>query len=206
MIAKGRTNIRAEIDFGYSTYSQIIKEKEAIICDDIQYMDKEIESITHDSTIDFEEKSSLCEPYESTKLEMEDRYAVFNKLMYCAIYSFWETSLCGILRYHSITPQDKPYKMLKQIKFPKNPDTKLLTSSIRLLRNSFIHGRLSQEQKEAIKPCIEKYGSFGLIEDYNSYYITSMDFVLTILDLTYKTLCEIDTFCLENLTPKNKIQ
>ena len=206
MIAKGRTTIRAEIDFGYSAYSQIIKEKEAIICDDIQYMDKEIESITHDSTIDFEEKSSLCEPYESTKLEMEDRYAVFNRLMYCAIYSFWETSLCGILKYNGITPKRELSEKLEQTGFPKNPDIELLSTSIRELRNYFVHGNLFQEREDDIQPCIEKYGALGLIKGYNSYYISSADFVQAILDLVYKTLCEIDTFCLENLTPKNKIQ
>lgn len=206
MFAKGRTTIRAEIDFGYNTYTQILKQNESIISANIQYMDREIDSISQDSTIDLEEKNSLCEPYDRTKQEMEKQYTLFNKLMYVAIYCFWETSLCGILRYHSIPPKRYISDILEQTGFPKNPDTELLTESLRKLRHSFVHGRLSQKQKADIQPCIEKYGSLGLIEDYDSYYITSVDFVQTILDLVYKTLCEIDTFCLKNLTPKNKIQ
>lgn len=202
MIAKGRTDIRAEIDFGYYAYSQIIKEKDSIISADMHYVDKEIESITNDFTIDFEEKSSLCKPYEDAKLEMEDRYALFNRLMYCAIYSFWETSLCGILKYNGITPERKLSDKLEQTKFPKNPDIDLLTSSIRELRNSFVHGSLSQERKNAIQPCIEKYGALGLIEGYDRYYISSADFVQVILDLVYKTLCDIEAFCYKN--SKNK--
>ena len=198
MRAKGRTTIRAEIDFGYSTYSQIIKEKKSIIRDDVKNVDKEIESIADDSTIEFEEKRSLCEPYEDAKFEMEDRYAVFNKLMYCAIYSFWETSLCGILRYNNIKSKQYPSAMLEQVSFPKNSDTELLTTSIRLLRNSFIHGSLSQGREDAIQPCIEKYGALGLIKGYDSYYISSADFVQAILDLIYKTLCDIESFCYKN--------
>ena len=204
MIAKGRTTIRAEIDFGYSTYTQFIKENKSIISAYMKNIDKEIESITNDLTIDFEEKISLSDPYEKTNLDKEEAYALFNKFMFCSVYGFWETSLCGILKYYGITPKDYPSDMLKQISFPKNPDTDLLTTPIRELRNYFTHDSLSPKRKNAIQVCIEQYGTLGLLECNDSYCISSTDFVQTILKLVYKTLCNIELFC--NKTFKNKIQ
>lgn len=56
MIAKGRTNIRAEIDFVYDAYDSLIKRVENSYSKDIKNLEGIVQSIEANSNIDYEEK------------------------------------------------------------------------------------------------------------------------------------------------------
>ncbi|MCM1041699.1 MAG: hypothetical protein NC396_04630 [Bacteroides sp.] len=207
MIAKGRTSIRAGIDFEHAAYKQIIEEQSSLICAAIKNLEDEIGSINNDASIDVEEISSLCNPLYNAQLDITSQYALFNQSIFCAIYCFWETGLCRIIRFYERTISvsgQKPLKTILALGFPCNPDIELINESIRELRNYFVHGSLSKERKERIQACLEKYGESGLDEVYDGYSISSANFLHAILELVYKTLCEIEAFCDEN--SKNKIQ
>lgn len=56
MIAKGKTEIRAEIDFMFEAYKSLICRTEKSYQDDIDEIKSTIKSIDNDSSMEFEEK------------------------------------------------------------------------------------------------------------------------------------------------------
>ena len=169
----------------------------------MNFFNNEIASITEDSSIDPEEAFSLSEPFYRTQLDTINQSELFNRSMYIAIYCYWETSLYGIIRFYNkadSSKKSKPASAMDHIKtlgFPINSDINLLNSSLKELRNFFVHGSLYPNRQKIINRCLEKYRISGLLEGHDGYSISSVDFLQAILDLIYKTLCDIESSCIK---------
>ena len=202
MIAKGRTEIRAEIDFVFEAYKSLICRTEKSSQDDIDKIKNTIKSIEKDSSIEFEEKDSILNPYYEI---LEDTYQQVQKsqiVLFCGVFSFWEKSLYGLCKYYKISilkkdgeinyvPKVEDYlnKLLNETQKAEIP--KLLLTGLDELRNYFTHGTLPPKRKNIIKH-IAECENISVIGIEGDYYLESFGGLLKSLDLIYNTLSSIE--------------
>ena len=205
MFAKGYTNIRAMIEIQYGILSQMItdiayryqallkltKEEDDRLARDNSDGDYEVYHTILNSFSDVEERS-YC-------LMTESR-----QILFCAIFSYYETMLNEFVMYYKITNNAKqPSKILESIlKAYKTKYGEEITcieenvayanSIYRLLRNLYMHGYLSDEKDRCTL-----FNYAGITNGLKTFcidtiVITDNDFLFKSLDCFRAILISID--------------
>lgn len=200
MIAKGRTNIRAEIDFVYDAYDSLIKRVENSYSKDIKNLEGIVQSIEANSNIDYEEKKTELDPYLGEIETLIGQNQKAQEAIFCGIYSFWEKSLYRLCQYYKIEVCKKNGNTnyapgiidYLKVLLPGQLDAipQVLLEGIREFRNYLAHGALSPKRKgiiENISPQdLAIQGAFG------NYALESFSELHKVLDLVCKKLQEIE--------------
>lgn len=198
MIAKGRSNIEADIDFMYESYESLIERIEMSYKKDIQDIKDIIQSVKEDITIDYEEKQSILRPYFDALDTLNQQNIKSKNALFCTIYSFWEISLYELCKYYKVefykkngninyAPRitDYLHELLNEEAIACIP--KILLNELDELRNYFIHGTLSPQRKNIIKNISKE--EFICIQEINGDFILkSFTELRNTLKIIYKTL------------------
>lgn len=201
MIAKGRTDIEADIDFMYEAYKSLIDRIECSYSKDIQTLKSIVQSIETDCNIDYEEKTSLLNPYFEAIDILNTQNQKAQTALFCSIYSFWEKSLLRLCQYYKKDIRKKDgsvnyasritdyLKALLEGELIANIP-KALLNELGELRNYFIHGTLPPQRESIIKN-ISPQDSISILKTYDDYVLASFAELHKTLELIYKTLQEI---------------
>lgn len=201
MIAKGKNQLSAEIDFMYETYTNLITRIKKTYQDDIRNIRKDILSIESDASIDAIEKQTLLSPYYSLEDKIFEESLNLTIGLFVSIFSFWEKSLLLCCKFFNkpITDTSKIDKYLNALLEPEEIERlpKLLVKRLDELRNYSTHGSLPSQRQIILKHIVEKE-DIGLIEINGEFFFSSFNDLQRILDIIYKTLTKIKDLQVEN--------
>ena len=100
MIAQGRNEIRAEIDYQYDAYKNLLCRLQKSYQDELFFLDKTIKEVKDDNKLSYEEKRDLVKPYENKIDETLVEEQNSQLLLFSCVYSFWEKTLQIICEYY----------------------------------------------------------------------------------------------------------
>ena len=193
MIRKARTDIRAEIDTHYEILSQMIED----IADRYQEEELRFEKFVdrmaeEDSEGDEDIKHTIQRSFDAS---LEKQYSLTfeaRKILFCTIYSYFESMLHGLIDYFKIPVESPKYvnNLVEAIKkeyqnrysecFPDYGFTEtIICTQYRILRNYFMHGKL---EKDTDKELLRSYAfSVSELGCYDKYVIESNSFLVVAL-------------------------
>lgn len=204
MIAKGRSLIRAEIDFMYETYKSLLVRLQSSYKENFIMLEKNIQDIKCDVKIPSEEKRDIIRTFEDIldQTQLEERNTQI--LLFSCVYSFWEKALQTICEYHNIkilkrigkqdiedtinySPRIQDYltHLLDEEEISKLPVT--LLKQYDELRNYSIHGTLPPKRKEILQK-IERDNDIKLVEKDGNFILSSFEGLHKTLSIIYETL------------------
>lgn len=206
MIGKTRTNIRAEIDTQYEILSQMIEDIADHYQEEALRFEKYIDRVAEeDSEGDNDIKFSIQRSFDDS---LEKQYSLTfeaRKIMFCAIFSYFESMLYGLASYFKIpigkTNQvgqiiEKIVEMsTEKLDFSSNKD--IICDFYRPLRNKYMHGHLgSENDKRSLQYYADKDERIGTLSGY--FEITDNAFL-------WDALNRVNTFliCIEDTYVKN---
>jgi hypothetical protein len=200
MISKGKTNIRAEIDFMYEAYSSLISRTENSFHRDINEINDRIRGIKEQNNIEPEELSSLLRPYQEHLDDLRKQESHSMVVLFVGIFSFWERALYGICQYRkikflkkdgSVNYAPKIDDFLSQLlnEGQRSSLPAILTGSLDELRNYYVHGSLAPCRKEILNSLSEQ----SIVSIANDYTFQSFHELQESLELIYKTLIQIES-------------
>jgi hypothetical protein len=210
MIGKARTNIRAEIDTQYEILSQMIEDIADHYQEEALRFEKYIDRVAEeDSEGDNDIKFSIQRSFDDS---LEKQYSLTfeaRKIMFCAIFSYFESMLYGLIDYFKIPREGAKYvnQLVEAIKkeyknrysedFPDYGYTEILIcTQYRILRNYFMHGKLERDaDKELLRSYALSVNGLRCYE-WDKYVIESNDFLIVALDRINGSLVRIeDAYC-----------
>lgn len=194
-IGKTRTNIRAEIDTQYDILSQMIEEIADHYQEEATRFEEDINRMAKENSEGDEDiKLSIQRNYYDS---IEKQYSLTfeaRKILFCAIYSYFESMLYGLIDYFKIHRGGAKYvnQLVEAIK--KEYETRYLenlpnygyTETIiceqyRILRNYFMHGKLDKEtDNELLRSYVICANGLGWYE-WDKYEIESNSFLIVAL-------------------------
>ena len=210
MIRNARTNIRAEIDTQYEILSQMIEDIADRYQEDELRFEKFVDKMAEeDSEGDEDIKRTIQRSFDAS---LEKQYSLTfeaRKILFCTIYSYFESMLHGLIDYYKIPVGGAKYvnQLVEAIKkdyktrysecFPDYGFTEtIICTQYRILRNYFMHGKL---KKDTDKELLRSYAFHvsGLVwYEWDKYEIESNDFLIVALDRINGSLVRIeDAYC-----------
>jgi hypothetical protein len=196
MIGKARTNIRAEIDAQYEILSQMIEDIADRYQEDELRFEKYVDRMAEEGSEGDEDiKHTIQRSFDAS---FEKQYSLTyeaRKILFCTIFSYFETMLHGLKDYFKIPVENPKYvnNLVEAIKreykeryselFPDYGYTEtIICTQYRILRNYFMHGEL---EKDSDKELLRSYAlsESGLrCYEWDKYVIESNDFLIVALD------------------------
>ena len=195
MIRKTRTDIRAEIDSQYEILSQMIEDIADRYQEDELRFEKFVDKMAEeDSEGDEDIKRTIQRSFDAS---LEKQYSLTfeaRKILFCTIYSYFESMLHGLIDYYKIPVGGAKYvnQLVEAIKkdyktrysecFPDYGFTEtIICTQYRILRNYFMHGKL---KKDTDKELLRSYAFHvsGLVwYEWDKYEIESNSFLIVAL-------------------------
>ena len=194
-IAKGQSDIKYERDLVRQGFDEQID----ILKNDLFQQERQLKSqlynIQSNSIIDNEEKFSIEKPLLAEHQNIQERHIRIRRTIMIGLYAFWELSLKAIflLKYEIIGKQigavkDKTksiaWNYLNAIYEGHIPLTALdIDSSVRVLRNHLVHGKLSKNQLEHLSSFSVNHPDLHLSISNEGCYFSNYDGLLHLLDI-----------------------
>ena len=196
MIRKTRTDIRAEIDSQYEILSQMIEDIADRYQEDELRFDKFVDKMAEeDSEGDEDIKRTIQRSFDAS---LEKQYSLTfeaRKILFCTIYSYFESMLHGLIDYYKIPVGGAKYvnQLVEAIKkdyktrysecFPDYGYTEtIICMQYRILRNYFMHGKLERDaDKELLRSYALSVNGLRCYE-WDKYVIESNSFLTIALD------------------------
>ena len=210
MIRKTRTDIRAEIDSQYEILSQMIEDIADRYQEDELRFEKCVDKMAEeDSEGDEDIKRTIQRSFDAS---LEKQYSLTfeaRKILFCTIYSYFESMLHGLIDYYKIPVGGAKYvnQLVEAIKkdyktrysecFPDYGFTEtIICTQYRILRNYFMHGKLEKDSdKELLRSYALSVNGLRCYE-WDKYVIESNDFLIVALDRINGSLVRIeDAYC-----------
>ena len=196
MIRNARTNIRAEIDTQYEILSQMIED----IADRYQEEELRFEKFVdrmaeEDSEGDEDIKHTILRNFDASFEKQSSLTFEARKILFCTIYSYFESILHGLIYYFKIPVESPKYvnNLVEAIKkeyktrysecFPDYGCIEtIICTQYRILRNYFMHGKLERDaDKELLRSYALSVSGLRCYE-WDKYVIESNDFLIVALD------------------------
>jgi hypothetical protein len=195
IIGKTMSNIGWEIENQYEILSQMISDvaehyqKEAIDLDLI--VDAEVAKEPED---DYDAQLSKRNEYREIVIKKSMQCAEARKVLFCAIFSYFESMLYGIIEYYKI-PRGKTIQVKQLVDIIKNEYVKryndqfpdygytetIICEQYRILRNYFMHGKLdSDNDMESLRSYVLTTSGISWY-DWDRYEITDNNFLIVAL-------------------------
>lgn len=194
-IAKGQSDIKYERDLVRQGFDEQID----ILKNDLFQQERQLKSqlynIQSNSIIGNEEKFSIEKPLLAEHQNIQERHIRIRRTIMIGLYAFWELSLKAIflLKYEIIGKQigavkDKTksiaWNYLNAIYEGNIPLTALdIDSSVRVLRNHLVHGKLSKNQLEHLSSFSVNHPDLHLSISFEGCYFSNYDGLLHLLDI-----------------------
>lgn len=195
IIGKTMSNIGWEIENQYEILSQMISDvaeryqKEAIDLDLI--VDAEVAKEPEE---DYDAQLSKRNEYREIVIKKSMQCVEARKVLFCAIFSYFESMLYGIIEYYKI-PRGKTNQVKQLVDIIKDeyvrryneqfPDygytETIICEQYRILRNYFMHGKLDKESdNELLRSYVFSVNGLGWYE-WDKYEIESNSFLVVAL-------------------------
>jgi hypothetical protein len=196
MIGKARTNIRAEIDAQYEILSQMIEDIADRYQEDELRFEKYVDRMAEEGSEGDEDiKHTIQRSFDAS---FEKQYSLTyeaRKILFCTIFSYFETMLHGLKDYFKIPVENPKYvnNLVEAIKkeyktrysecFPDYGCIEtIICTQYRILRNYFMHGKLERDaDKELLRSYALSVNGLRCYE-WDKYVIESNDFLIVALD------------------------
>lgn len=205
MISKGFNIIRAAIETQYEILSQMICDISSHYQKELQKIQNEAQQIAKENSDgDYETYLSILGGFtdiENIHIELLNEC---RKIVFCAIFSYYETMLNGLLRYYKISSKAKQvgqiFDCILQTYKDRFSDVEIhinneyivyLNQFCRLLRNFYMHGILSNDNdKYTLWSYVEKVD--GIENNIDTIIIQEDKFLFNTLDISKNVLVNID--------------
>ena len=205
IIGKTRSNIGAEIDTQYEILLQMIEDLAGHYHEDECAFNERVDKIYEEaSKYDYETYSDMTQGYGEIQGQYYRKSVEARKVLFCAIFSYFESMLCGIIKFYGIEKgrinqfDQLIVKLCKgytrrfsaQLILPEGKD--IACDYYRPLRNYFMHGELNPG-KDLDNLEIFVDNEEDLCRNWNKdIEITDNGFLRRALTLTHEFLCTID--------------
>jgi hypothetical protein len=196
MIRNARTNIRAEIDAQYEILSQMIEDIADRYQEDELSFEKYVDRMAEeDSEGDEDIKHTILRNFDASFEKQSSLTFEARKILFCTIYSYFESMLHGLIDYFKIPVESPKYvnNLVEAIKkeyktrysecFPDYGCIEtIICTQYRILRNYFMHGKLERDaDKELLRSYALSVNGLRCYE-WDKYVIESNDFLIVALD------------------------
>ena len=213
MIGRARTNIRALIEDQYEILSQMISDVAEHYHDEVSALEREVNEIYNKyANSDYETFSNETQGLGDVLDKQYSFCYEARKILFCAIFSYFESMLYGIISYYRIdrgkTNQigqliDKitnQYKKWFNEELVLSDDlNKRIRDFYRPLRNYYMHGVVDSETDKAnLRTYIDSNSNF--IGNYHE--IKDNEFLRCVLSESYSFLIDIEDAYVAKMTEK----
>ena len=201
MFAKGYTNIRAMIETQYGILSQMITDIAYRYQVQLKGTEEEADRLARDNSDgDYDVYHTILNSFNDVEERQSCLMTESRKILFCAIFSYYETMLNEFVLYYKIANNAKqPSKILESIlKTYKTKYGEEITcikenvayanSFYRLLRNLYMHGSLSEEKDRCtlfnyagVTNGLKTYGIDTIVITDNAFLFKSLDCFKAIL-------------------------
>lgn len=201
MFAKGYTNIRAMIETQYGILSQMITDIAYRYQVQLKGTEEETDRLARDNSEgDYDVYHTILNSFNDVEERQSCLMMESRKILFCAIFSYYETMLNEFVLYYKIANNAKqPSKILESIlKTYKTKYGEEITcikenvayanSFYRLLRNLYMHGSLSEEKDRCtlfnyagVTNGLKTYGIDTIVITDNAFLFKALDCFKTIL-------------------------
>lgn len=211
-IGKTRSNIRVEIDAHFEILLQMIVDLADHYHSEEYAFDEKVNKIYEEaSKYDYETYSDMTQGYGEIQDEYYLKTLEARKVLFCAIFSYCESMLYGIISFYDINKgrTNQFTQLVKKIceEYEKKYSEQMSLSSgkvlicdyYRPLRNYFMHGEINPGKD------YENLANLVNMEEHLHYNwnkeieITDNEFLKKSLDLIYEFLCRIDESYVEKV-------
>lgn len=201
MFAKGYTNIRAMIETQYGILSQMITDIAYRYQVQLKGTEEETDRLARDNSDgDYDVYHTILNSFNDVEERQSCLMTESRKILFCAIFSYYETMLNEFVLYYKIANNAKqPSKILESIvKTYKTKYGEEITcikenvayanSFYRLLRNLYMHGSLSEENDRCtlfnyagVTNGLKTYGIDTIVITDNAFLFKALDCFKAIL-------------------------
>ena len=196
IIGKTISNIRAEINTQYDILLQMIEDLAVHYHKEECALNLKVDKVYEEaSKCDYETFSNMTQGYGEIQDEYYRKSVEARRVLFCAIFSYFESMLHGLIDYYKIPIGGAKYvnKLVEAIKkeYEKRyseeiPDYGFTESVVckqyRILRNYFMHGKLEKEADiELLRSYALSVSGLGCYE-WDKYEIESNSFLTVALD------------------------
>lgn len=201
MFAKGYTNIRAMIETQYGILSQMITDIAYRYQVQLKETEEETDRLARDNSDgDYDVYHTILNSFNDVEERQSCLMTESRKILFCAIFSYYETMLNEFVLYYKIANNAKqPSKILESIlKTYKTKYGEEITcikenvayanSFYRLLRNLYMHGSLSEENDRCtlfnyagVTNGLKTYGIDTIVITDNAFLFKALDCFKAIL-------------------------
>lgn len=205
MFAKGYNNMRALIETQYVIISQMINDIVNHYEDNLQ----DINTIAERTAVDNSEGDkdvyfSILNSYNDYEINASSLVYESRKILFCSIFSYYETMLNNLLRYYDISCKSTQVKAIfdtisefykERYGEPLDYDEgalKYINDLYRLLRNLFMHGPLSKDIDRKNLVMEASRNEYLRVYDESTIFIENKDFLYKALEDSKKILVSID--------------
>lgn len=201
-IAKGRSNILAEIDSFNDALENMIESIELHFCERTNYVENQIFEIGKENVL-AEERHALCKPYFDLLEEYQTQlFQARNKLVIC-IYSICESSLASICKHYDLRLQFSPQNYSKReyylsdylysIGIPYAVRDKMnaafiVFEAIRPLRNYLVHAKPDKIEASRLISKLNDVGIADIEHDNENICIKTKQVLHQMLSTCYEML------------------
>lgn len=217
MFAKGYTNIRAMIETQYGILSHMITDIAYRYQTLLKQTEEEADRLAqNNSDGDYDVYHSILNSLSDVEERSSCLMTESRKILFCAIFSYYETMLNEIVLYYKIAnnatqPSQildsilKAYKIKYGEEITCREENVVYANSIyRLLRNLYMHGSLSKEKDRCTlfnyAGITKGLKTFGI----DTIVITDNDFLFKALDCFKSILVCIDDAFMKQLSEEQK--
>lgn len=217
MFAKGYTNIRAMIETQYGILSQMITDIAYRYQAQLKGTEEEADRSARDNSDgDYNVYRSILNSFNDVEERQSCLMTESRKILFCAIFSYYETMLNEIVLYYKIANEAKqPSKILESIlkayRIKYGYEITCIEGNIayansfyRLLRNLYMHGTLSAEKDKCTlfnyAEAADGLKTFGI----DTIVITDNAFLFKALDCFRTILICIDDAFMKQLSEEQK--
>lgn len=203
MFSKGYNNLQAIIETQYGILSQLIYDIDNHYQKSLQQFQEEILRISKENSDgDYEVYLSILHSFDDEKERQASLCKEARKILFCSIFSYYESMLNEIARYYEVYSKSQQVKQLYNaiakeyhIRYSETLDVDVqeINNFYRLLRNHFMHGSLSDEEvyRTRLYYCINATKGVVLYGDW-SIDITESTFLVQALESVKKALTIIE--------------
>ncbi|MDD7103249.1 MAG: hypothetical protein PUI30_00145 [Bacteroidales bacterium] len=217
MFAKGYTNIRAMIETQYGILSHMITDIAYRYQTLLKQTEEEADRLAqNNSDGDYDVYHTILNSFNDVEERSSCLMTESRKILFCAIFSYYETMLNEIVLYYKIAnnatqPSQildsilKAYKIKYGEEITCREENVVYANSIyRLLRNLYMHGSLSKEKDRCTlfnyAGITNGLKTFGI----DTIVITDNDFLFKALDCFKSILVCIDDAFMQQLSEEQK--
>lgn len=217
MISKGFSTIRAAIETQYGILSQMICDISSHYQKELQKIQNEAQHIAKENSDgDYEIYLSILHSFTDIEDVHIELLKESRKIVFCAIFSYYETMLNEFLRHYKISSNARQVGQIFDCILQTYKDRfsgyeihisneyiLYLNQFCRLLRNFYMHGILSNDNdKYALWGSVEKMD--GIENNSNTIIIQEDRFLFNTLDIARNILVNIDNSFEKGILINNK--